>query len=128
MTVYAFGLEEHVYSGAGVNQANTYYYSLAGRLIGAKDANGMVFYMTDTLGSILASFTNTANTATLKGNQVYGPYGNARYSKGTINTLKGFTGQYNDSLTGLDYYNARYYDPAVGVFLSADTAQGNGQG
>ncbi len=70
MTVYAFGLEEHVYSGAGVNQGNTYYYSLAGRLIGAKDANGTVFYMTDTLGSILASFTNTAGGATLKGNQV----------------------------------------------------------
>jgi RHS repeat-associated protein len=40
-------------------------------------------------------------------------------------TTKGFTGQYADAVTGLDYYNARYYDPAVGVFLSADTAQGN---
>ena len=128
MTVYAFGLEEHTYSGAGVNQGNTYYYSLAGRLIGAKDANGTVFYMTDTLGSILASFTNTAGGAALKGNQVFGAYGNARYSKGTINTAKGFTGQYNDSLTGLDYYNALYYDPVAGVFLAADTAQGNAQG
>ena len=56
ITVYAFGLEEHTYSGAGVNQGNTSYYSLAGRLIGAKDANSTVFYMTDTLGSILASW------------------------------------------------------------------------
>src|SRR5579884_263138 len=46
----------------------------------------------------------------------------------TFNTSKGFTGQYNDSLTGLDYYGARYYDPVVGVFLSADTVQGNPQG
>src|SRR5579871_365104 len=45
-----------------------------------------------------------------------------------LNTAKGFTGQYYDALTGLDYYNARYYDPAVGVFLSADQAQGNPQG
>src|SRR5258706_7750003 len=30
MTVYAFGLEEHLYSGSGVNQGNTYYYSLGG--------------------------------------------------------------------------------------------------
>jgi uncharacterized protein RhaS with RHS repeats len=29
---------------------------------------------------------------------------------------------------GLDYYNAWYYDPAAGVFLSADTVQGNMQG
>ena len=28
----------------------------------------------------------------------------------------------------MDYYNARYYDPVAGVFLSADSAQGNGQG
>ena len=128
MTVYAFGLQEHLYSGSGTNQGNTYYYSLGGRLLGSLDANGTVFYMTDTLGSILASFTNTANGASLKGNQVFGPYGNARDYQGTINTAKGFTGQYNDNLTGLDYYNARYYDPAVGVFLSADTAQGNLQG
>jgi RHS repeat-associated protein len=45
-----------------------------------------------------------------------------------MGTNKGFTGQYNDSLTGLDYYNARYYDPVVGVFLSADKVQGNPQG
>ncbi len=43
-------------------------------------------------------------------------------------TTKGFTGQYADSVTGLDYYNARYYDPVAGVFLSADIVQGNMQG
>lgn len=59
---------------------------------------------------------------------MYGPYGKQRYNQGTHGTPKGFTGQYNDSLTGLDYYNARYYDPVVGVFLSADTVQGNGSG
>jgi len=33
-----------------------------------------------------------------------------------------------DPLSGFDYYNARYYDPVAGVFLSADTVQGNMQG
>ncbi len=42
-------------------------------------------------------------------------------------TDKGFTGQYLDD-SGLNYYNARYYDPVVGRFLSADTKQGNMQG
>jgi hypothetical protein len=28
----------------------------------------------------------------------------------------------------LDYYGARFYDPVVGVFVSADTVQGNAQG
>jgi len=76
------------------------------------------------LGSVLSTFSNTTGSAAVLGNQVYGPYGTQRYSKGAIGTNKGFTGQYNDSVTGLDYYNARYYDPVVGVFLSADTAQG----
>ncbi len=124
MIVYAFGLEEHNYSGAGAHQNDTYYYSLGGRQLGALDGNGTTFYLTDTLGSILASFNNAAGGASVKGNQVFAPYGTGRYYKGNINTLKGFTGQYNDG-SGLDYYNARYYDPVVGVFLSADTANGN---
>src|SRR6185312_613031 len=39
-------------------------------------------------------------------------------------TTKGFTGQYSDASTGLDYYGARYYDPALGQFTSADTVGG----
>jgi RHS repeat-associated protein len=76
----------------------------------------------------VADWSNTAGSAAVKGNEVYGPYGKQRYQQGTHGTPKGFTGQYNDSLTGLDYYNTRYYDPVVGVFLSADTVQGNMQG
>jgi RHS repeat-associated protein len=54
--------------------------------------------------------------------QLYGPYGGVRYSSGTMPTAKGFTGQRADASTsGLDYYNARYYDPAIGQFASADT-------
>lgn len=33
----------------------------------------------------------------------------------------GFTGQHGDSTTGLLYYGARYYDPVVWQFTSADT-------
>jgi YD repeat-containing protein len=100
MTVYAFGLEEHLYSGTGTNQGNTYYYSLAGRLVG--ELTGTTpktnIFLTDPLGSVLATFSNTAGTAALLGNQVYGPYGTQRYSSGgTMGTNKGFTGQYTDS-------------------------------
>ncbi len=129
MTVYAFGLEEHSYFNTGGHKGDLYYYTLGGRLLGALDNSGKTtFYLTDALGSVLASFSSAAGIAAIKGNQVFGPYGNARDSQGTINTAKGFTGQYNDSLTGLDYYNSRYYDQVAGVFLSADTVQGNMQG
>lgn len=47
---------------------------------------------------------------------------------GTVATDKGYTSQIADTLTGLDSYHARYYDPLVGVFLSPDVQQGNAQG
>ncbi|MGH2487276.1 MAG: RHS repeat-associated core domain-containing protein, partial [Ktedonobacterales bacterium] len=56
---------------------------------------------------------------------LYGPYGVGRYATGTMPTSKGYTGQRQDSgSSGLDYYGARYYDGAVGQFISADSAQG----
>src|SRR5581483_959340 len=127
VTVYAFGLEDHIYDGGGNNLNNKYYYYLAGHLIGLNNGSPL-FLFTDALGSVVSSITNTANSASVKGNQVYGPYRNNPYSKGTMGTTKGYRGQYNDSLTQLDYYGARYYDPLVGLFLSADKVQGNAEG
>ena len=80
ITIYPFGLEEHQYSGSGTNQSNTYYYSLAGHLIGSLDGTGTMFYLTDALGSILTSFTNIANSASVKGEQDFGLYGSSCYS------------------------------------------------
>jgi RHS repeat-associated protein len=128
MTVYAFGLEDHLYSGTGTNQANTYYYFLGGQLIGTLNANGTYFLLTDALGSIVSTISWSVNSAAAQGNQLFGPYGSPRYYAGNSTTTRGFTGQYNDALTTLDYFNARYYDPVAGVFLSADLVQGNATG
>jgi RHS repeat-associated protein len=39
----------------------------------------------------------------------------------------GFTGQRSDATTGLQYFGSRFYDPAAGQFVSADTIlPGNG--
>jgi RHS repeat-associated protein len=119
MTVYAFGLEEHSYTATGSHTSDLYYYTLGGRLLGTLDSSSnTVFDLTDALGSVLASFSNVANSAAIKSNQVFGPYGNMRGVQGSSNTTKGFTGQYNDSLTRLDYYGSCYYDQVAGVFLS----------
>jgi RHS repeat-associated protein len=127
MTVYAFGLEEHLYSGSGVHQVNgdTYYYSLGGMLVGESTGTNTNMFLTDALGSVLETISATANSASVQGNQVYSPYGSSRYQQGSMGTAKGFTGQYNDSVSGLDYYGSRYYDPVVGRFLSADVLDSN---
>jgi RHS repeat-associated protein len=127
MTVSAFGTEEHQYNGAGVNQANTYSYSLDGHLIGESTGTTTNIFLTDGLGSVITAISATAGSASVQGNQAYGPYGNTRYQAGSMGTAKGFTGQYQDA-TGLDYYGARYYDPVVGRFLSADIVEGNAVG
>ena len=61
--------------------------------------------------------TNGAQSgATLK----YLPFGLCLESQGNLGTTKLFTGQRLDA-TGLYYYNARYYDPLIGRFISPDT-------
>ena len=48
----------------------------------------------------------------------YYPFGSTR--AGDVPTDKKFTGQRLDG-TGLYYYGARYYDPAISRFVSADS-------
>jgi RHS repeat-associated protein len=73
-------------------------------------------------------------TLTLKGDgtvqavQLYAPFGSVRYTDGTMPTPRNYTGQLLDDASGLLYDNARYYDPQVGNFTSADAVQQNAQG
>lgn len=50
----------------------------------------------------------------------YAPYGQAVTSMSGAPDGPGYTGHVNDPDTGLVYMQARYYDPAVGRFLSVD--------
>ena len=52
-------------------------------------------------------------------NQRYYAYGRTRYGNIVV-TDQRFTGQKQDA-TGLQYFNARYYDPEIGQFISPDT-------
>src|SRR5579883_2314857 len=123
LTAYIGSIEEVQTTGSVTT--TTTYYTVQGKRIAA-NVNGSLYYFGyDALGSQVAVLNASGN---LVGSQLYGPYGNSRYSNGTLPTSIGFTGQRSDSVTGLDYYVARYYDPVVDQFLTADTVQGNAQG
>jgi len=77
------------------------------------------------LGS--ASLT-LAGDGTFQAVQLFDPYGSVRFADGTMPTSFNFTGQRFDDLTGLLYFNFRYYDPVSGRFVRADTVETNIQG
>jgi RHS repeat-associated protein len=118
-TNYVAGLEDAVVSGTTDD-----YISYLGQRLIESNWSGTTNSVWDLLGDGLGSPTVRLGGTGVHAAQLYGPYGQLRWAGGTMVTTYGFTGQHSDVTTGLDYYGARYYDPAAGQFISADTAAG----
>jgi RHS repeat-associated protein len=115
-TIYVGDIEQVATTG-GTTTTTTYYYAGGQRI--ALAVNGTLSYLaSDLLGSATVALDGSG---TPTASQLYAPYGSTRYSNGTMPTDYGFTGQRADAASGLDYYGARYYDPTLGQFTSADT-------
>jgi RHS repeat-associated protein len=114
---YLEDIEEVQISGS-TTTTTAYYYAGSQRI--AEAVNGTISYLgNDLLGSPTVALNDSG---ALVAAQLYDPYGQSRYSSGTMPTDLGFTGQHSDGVTGLDYYVSRYYDPTVGQFISPDSA------
>jgi len=50
----------------------------------------------------------------------YTPFGDIRLNPAANRNNTGYTGHLRDNASGLNYMQARYYDPAIGRFLSTD--------
>ena len=99
------------YKASGSNNYATYYYILnvQGDVIGLLNANGAIAakYTYDPWGKVTVQSSNgTANTSSA--------------FIGNINPLR-YRGYIYDRDTGLYYLQSRYYDPAIGRFINADT-------
>ena len=95
-------------------------------------SDSLYFIHTDHLGSTVAI---TDEDGEVVSQRRYYPYGSDKYPVSSIQypdsaeedniTERKYTSQVKDSETNLYYYNARYYDPALGTFVSADPAGGS---
>jgi len=131
-TYYVGGLYEKMEAG-GVVTTTSYYYA-GGQRVAMRTTVGVSTTVTYLHGDHLGSTSLTTDAAgALVARVLYYPYGETRYTEGTLPTDYGYTGQRNEAGLGLMDYNARYYDPALGRFVSADTivpgaAEGAGGG
>ena len=76
------------------------------------------YFHGDHLGSTSAL---TDSTGTEEERNSYRPYGALQTHTGTSDVAYKYTGQERDASTDLYFYQARYYDPVLGRFLSPDT-------
>ncbi|HEU0296347.1 MAG TPA: RHS repeat-associated core domain-containing protein, partial [Anaerolineales bacterium] len=106
------------YNGSGSPLAS---YVLGGtQLISQTRGSTTSYFLQDGQGSTRA-LTNTNNPATVTDTYSYTAFGELLNHNGTTVNPYQYTGQQFDSLTGLYSLRARYYNPALGRFLSQDT-------
>ena len=100
------------------------YYSFAGQVVAyrlqASSTDERYYLISDHLGTNTHQITYSDSS---RSSQYYLPYGGNRgVSGGGLDTDRTYTGQVSDeTLTGLMFYNARYYDPLLRRFISPDT-------
>jgi RHS repeat-associated protein len=130
-TTLYFGPYEKTYDDAG-NVVETKTYIPAGGATAVKTYNPQLttynisYLHSDHLGSTVLI---TKADETVQSTSFYYPYGNPtdlNLESGIMNQGldKLYTGQRKDKSTNLYFYNARYYNPMTGKFISADKAEG----
>jgi len=106
----------------------TTYYRANGEIVGYRRSTGCCFWVSG--DHLHSTALVTYNSGGRQSEQRYRAWGESRYATGAMATTYHFTGQREDATIGLYFYNARYYDPALGRFTQADTvvpAAGNPQ-
>ena len=97
-----------------------YYYAGTSR-VAMRTSSGVRYIFGDHLGSTSITADGSGSNSV---RQVYKAWGEVRYSSGSLPTKYTFTGQYGYASSGeigLLYYVARFYDPSLSRFISADT-------
>ena len=97
----------------------TKHYLFNGQLVAVREGTAVSFLLSDHLGSVTT--TVYAGTGQLQSYRLYTAWGEEYASYNNTPTGYQYTGQRWDAGLGLYDYQARYYDPALGKFISADS-------
>ena len=103
------------------------YYYAEGERFAMKSGGNTYYLFSDHLGST-TTVVERGSGAKID-HQLYHPWGTTRYSNQSYReqmTDYGYTGQMQ--VDDIYYYNARWYDPAIGRFMQADTLVPSHQG
>ncbi len=119
------------WSEGGHQQVPTKYFSLGGRVVAKQVGTGGVklWLHADHLGSthVITDATGAESTR-----MIHRPYGQRLSTTNSLATsvaeARGYLGEHLDGESGLIYLHARYYDAALGRFVSADTSDPLAQG
>ena len=92
---------------------------------GAGESVAVLWPLTDRLGSVrdLVEYEATRDLASVVQHTTYDAFGRVTSgAESAVDHIFGFTGRETDAESDLFYYRARYYDPAIGQFISEDPA------
>ncbi|MDI7226813.1 RHS repeat domain-containing protein, partial [Leptospira santarosai] len=88
------------------------------RIAAMNEAGALAYYLTDQVDSVSHVLDDEGNTLS----QIqYQPYGETFAQRGDLNFSPKYNSQELDRESGFYFYNARYYDPEIARFTSADT-------
>lgn len=117
--VYDRGQIDLVFDGSG-NQTDRYLYGPAvDEVLADENAMGQIFW---DLGDYQGTIKDVVDSnGVVQDHLVYSSFGQIiSQTNPSLQPRFTYTGRETDPGTGLDYYRARYYDPAVGRFISQD--------
>ena len=88
------------------------------RIAALNEGGGTAYYLTDQVDSVSTVLDEDGKTLS---RIQYQPYGETFVHKGDTDFSPKYNSQELDKETNFYFYNARYYDPAIARFTSADT-------
>jgi RHS repeat-associated protein len=115
VTTYYVGNHYEVKSGT----ATKYYFAGSTRLAARSGTGGTLSYL---LGDHIGSSSVTTDASGVKtASALYKAFGETRYTLGNLGTDYKFTGHREEASLGIYFFNARWFDPSLGRFISPDT-------